>query len=52
MTFHWKAVEQCFTVVMFVFQNFTQFVLVENVSILDLTLSGVKELTNQSELST
>ena len=81
MTIHWKAVEQYFTVVLFVnpltprvkpwviqsfltfdsmdrtfvgkllsstvlwcclFFNFTQFVILENLSVLDLALSGVK----------
>ena len=36
MTIHWKAVEQFF--------NFNQFVIFENLSILDLALSGVKGL--------
>ena len=40
MTIHWKAVEQHFTVVLFF--NFTQFVILENLSILDLALLGVK----------
>ena len=35
MTIHWKAVKQ---------YNFTQFVMLEHLSILDLTLSGVKKL--------
>ena len=43
MTIHWKDVEQYFTVVLFIFQ-FSQFVILENLSILDLTLSGVKGL--------
>ena len=38
MTIHWKAVEQYFTVVLIVFQ-FTQFVILEHLSILDLALS-------------
>ena len=42
MTIHWKAVEQYFTAVLFVFFNFTQFVIFENLSILDLALSGIK----------
>ena len=41
MTIHWKAVEQYFTV----FFNFTRFVILDNLSILDLVLSGVKRLT-------
>ena len=41
MTIHWKAVEQYFTVVLFVF---TQFVILDNLSIYDLALSGVKGL--------
>ena len=36
MTINWKAVEQFF--------NFPQFVILENVSILDLAQSGVKVL--------
>ena len=44
MTIHWKAVEQYFTVVLFVF-NFTQSVIFENLSILDLALLRVKGLT-------
>ena len=43
MTIHWKAAEKYFTVVLLVF-NFTQLVILENLSILDLTLSGVKGL--------
>ena len=39
MTIHSKAIEQCFTVLCF---NFTQFVILKNVSVLDLALSGVK----------
>ena len=39
MTIHWKAVEQYFTEVLFV--------VLENLSILDLVLSGVKGLTLQ-----
>ena len=41
MTIHWKAIEQYFTVCFF---DFTQFVILENLSILDLALSGVKGL--------
>ena len=44
MTIHCKAVEQYLNVVLFVF-NFTQFVILEDLSILDLVLSGVNELT-------
>ena len=40
MTIHWKAVEQYFTVVLSVFK-FTQFVILENLSVMDLALSGV-----------
>ena len=40
MTIHWKAVEQYITVVLFF--NLTQFVTLENLSVLDLALSGVK----------
>ena len=46
MTIHWNTVEQYFTVVLFVFKFYTrfytQFVILENLSILDLALSGVK----------
>ena len=38
MTIHWKAVEQYFTVLF----NFTKFAILENVSLLDLALSGMK----------
>ena len=41
MTIHWKAVEQYFTVLLF---DFTQFVILENLSVLDLALSGVEGL--------
>ena len=41
MTIHWKAVEHYYTVVVFVL---TRFVILENLLILDLTLSGVKGL--------
>ena len=44
MTIHWKAVEQYFTVVLFAFFNFPQFVILNNLSFLDLVLSGVKGL--------
>ena len=43
MTTHWKAVEQCFTAVVF---SFTQFVNLENLSVLDLALSPVMGLIN------
>ena len=41
--FHWKAVELYFTVV-FCFFNPTQFVILEDLSILDLALSGERKL--------
>ena len=47
MTTHWKAVEQYFTVFYCLFFNFTKFVILENVSILDLALllgSGLNEI--------
>ena len=46
MTIDWKAVEQYFTVVLFVFpsSHFTKFVILENALTLDLALSGVKGL--------
>ena len=40
MTIHWKVVEQYVTVVLFVYQF--QFIILENLSILDLALSGMK----------
>ena len=46
MTIHWKAVEQYFTVVLrcfFFLVTFTQFEILENLSILDMAPSGVKE---------
>ena len=43
MTIDWKAVAQYFTVVLIVF-NFIQFVILENLSTLDLALSGVNGL--------
>ena len=45
-TIHWKAVEQCFTVVLFVFQFYPvcNFVILD----LDLALSGVKGSMNNS----
>ena len=51
VTIRWTAVKQCFTVVLFFV--FTQFVILENVSILDLALSGVKGLSlfNTNRLS-
>ena len=45
MTIYWKAVEQCF-----LFFNFTQFVILENLSILGLALLGVKKLKDAPEL--
>ena len=48
MTIRWKAVEQYFTIVLFVFFNVTQFVILENLSILDLALPGVKGLKRES----
>ena len=45
MIIHWKAVEQYFTVALFVFYfilYFTQFVVVENSSTLDLARTRVK----------
>ena len=49
MTIHWKALEQYFTVLLFVF---TQFVILENLSVLDLALSGMKGLSEHAfELS-
>ena len=51
MTIHWKAAEQYFTLVLFVntlvlfvFQPVSQFLILEPLPILDLELSGVKEL--------
>ena len=44
MTIHWKAVEQYVTVVVFVFQ-FYPVCKLENLSILDMALSGVKGFT-------
>ena len=43
-TIHWTAGEQYFTLVLFVTFNFTQFLILENLSVLDLALSGVKRL--------
>ena len=46
MTICWKAVEQYFTIVLFFFFDFNQFVILENLTIiLDLVLSGVKSIT-------
>ena len=45
MTIHWKAAEQYFTVMLFVFQFYPIFIS-ENVSGLDLALLGVKEVIN------
>ena len=42
MTIHWKAVEQYFTAVMFIFQFYPVCNFFENLSSLDLALSGVK----------
>ena len=49
MTIHWKAVEQQFTVVLFLFQF--QFVILEKktLSILDLALSRVKGLSRLTD---
>ena len=44
MTIYWKAGEQYFTVVLLVF--LTQFVILENLSVLDLALLGLNGLTN------
>ena len=44
MTSHWKAVEQYFTVVVSYFLIFSQVVILEKLSILDLALSGMKGL--------
>ena len=41
MTIHWKVVEQYFTVVLFLF-NFTKFVILEILSVLDLAQSLAK----------
>ena len=50
MTIHWKAVEQYFTVVLFVFQV-SQLIILENLSYLDLALSGVKGLEERQQRS-
>ena len=42
MTIQWKPVGQYFTVVLFFFSNSTKFVILTSLSILDLTLLGVK----------
>ena len=42
MTIHWRVVEQYFTVVLCLFFNFTRFIILEHLSVLDLALSGVK----------
>ena len=47
MTIHWKAVEQYFTVELFVFFNFSQFVILEILSISDLAPLGVKGLSTE-----
>ena len=44
VTIHWKAIEKYFIGVLFAF-NFTKFVFLENLSILDLALPGVKGLS-------
>ena len=44
MTLHWKAVEQYFTVVSCLFFDFAQYIILENLPILDSTLSGMKSL--------
>ena len=41
MTIHWEAVEQYITVVLFVFSTLSSLEFVENLSVLDLALSGV-----------
>ena len=48
MTIHWKAVEQYFTVMLSVF---FPFVILKNLSLLDLALSAVKGLNRRSETS-
>ena len=47
MTIDWKSVEQYFNVVLFVFQ-FSQFVILENLSIFDLALSRLKGCMDRS----
>ena len=47
MTIHWKAVEQYFTVVLFGF-NFPQFVILENLSVLDLALAVSERVYNNT----
>ena len=44
MTIHWKPVEQNFTLLL----NLTQFVILENLSVMDLALSGVSRYTGES----
>ena len=46
MTIHWKVVEQYFAVAGCLFLVFAQFVILENLTILDLALSGVKGSKN------
>ena len=46
MSIHWKAIEQYFIVVLFVFR-FRQFVILEKLPILDLALSNVKGLKRE-----
>ena len=45
MTIHSKDVEHYFTVVLLVFSILPQFVILENWTGMDLTLSGVKDLS-------
>ena len=54
MTIYWKAVEHYFTevlglFVLFFFFSFTQFVILDNLSIWELALSGVKGLNALSK---
>ena len=49
MTIHFKAVEQYFPVELFF--NFIQFEFLENLSVLDLALSGVKGLDDSYKRS-
>ena len=50
MTIHWKAVGQCLTVMLFLLKV-TQFVILENLSILDLALPGVKGFKNKNYIA-
>ena len=53
MTIHWKDVERYFTVVLgLFFFSFTQFVILDNLSIWDLALSGVKGLNTLIKVNT